>query len=99
MYWMQNNWRSPQKSKAKSVNFKVKRNEVIWNERQDEVLAEIASLLDLESADTHTPGWFEKRMKAIRNIQDRMTGKEKLELEAEVARLSKEGYPEDRKRR
>ena len=61
------------------------------------MFAEITKLLDLESADTNTPGWFEMHLKAIWNIHDHMTDKEQLELEAEVARLTEEGYLEDQK--
>ena len=94
---MQNNWWSSQKSKGQAPNLIVKQSEVIWNQRREEVFAEITKLLDLESADTNTPGWFEMHLKAIWNIHDHMTDKEQLELEAEVARLTEEGYLEDQK--
>ena len=61
------------------------------------MFAEIAKLLNLESVDTNTLGWFEMRLKAIWNIHDRMTDREQLELEAKVARLTEEGYPDDQK--
>ena len=61
------------------------------------MFAEIAKLLDLESVDTNTSGWFEMHLNAIRNIHNCMTDREQLELEAEVARLTEEGYPEDQK--
>ena len=63
------------------------------------MFAEIAKLLNLESADTNTLGWFEMHLKAIWTIHDHMTDREQLELEAEVARLTEEGYPDDQKQR
>ena len=59
------------------------------------MFAEIEKLLNLELADTHTPEWFEMHLKAIWNIHNHMTDREQLELEAEVARLTEEGYPDN----
>ena len=63
------------------------------------MFAEIAKLLDLESVDTNTLGWFEMHLNAIQNIHNCMTDREQLELEAEVARLTEEEYLEDQKQR
>ena len=63
------------------------------------MFAEIAKLLDLESVDTNTLGWFEMHLNAIQNIHNCMTDREQLELEAEVARLTEKGYLEDQKQR
>lgn len=96
---MQNNWRSTHNSKLKSANFTVKRSEVIWNKRRDEVFAEIAKLLHVRSADASTPGWFNMRMRALHNVHSHMTEEERLELDTEVARIAEEGYSEEQKRR
>ena len=67
--------------------------------RKADVFAEIATILGLQSADTSTPGWFSKRLPAIKNVIEKMTEEEKLKLDEEVKRISKEGYPEEQKRK
>lgn len=66
---------------------------------KEEVFAEIASLLGLDSADTSTPGWFPHRLTAIGNIIQNMSDGEKADLDKEVSRLQKEGYPEETRRK
>jgi hypothetical protein len=67
--------------------------------RQDEVMTEIASMLGIEEATTSTKGWFGKRLTAVKSIIDRMTEGEQRQLDAEVARINMEGYPDEVKRK
>jgi hypothetical protein len=76
----------------------VKRSDVIWNTRKEEVFEEIAKLLHIEKADSSTPGWFSQRMPAIKLILARTTT-DKLWVDSEVDRITREGYPERVKRR
>ncbi|KIM34658.1 hypothetical protein M413DRAFT_33125, partial [Hebeloma cylindrosporum] len=99
IYWMQNTWRSKTLGDAPPSSFKPKITELVWRTRKADVLAEIAVLLGLEAADTHSPGWFNKRMLAIRNIMDTMSTEEKAALEKERMRIAREGNPEEEKRR
>lgn len=77
----------------------MKKTEVLWKTRQEEVFAEIAMLLGTDSANASTPGWFNQRMPALGNILSRMTTAEKDELEKERQRLDLEGNREEDKRR
>lgn len=73
--------------------------DVLWWTRQADVLEEIADIMDLEAADTNTPGWFAHRMQAMKNILDRMSEEERRELKQEAERLGAEGLPEDVQRK
>jgi hypothetical protein len=86
-------------SSRKSNNFRVKRSEVIWSLYQDRVFEEIGNLLGVEDATTTTPGWFEMRTPAIKNVFNSMTAAEKAVLDAEQEKMTGEGYPEQKKRR
>lgn len=99
MGWLQNNWRCHRKSGKKVPGIKMKKTEVLWKTRQEEVFAEIAMLLGTDSANASTPGWFNQRMPALGNILSRMTTAEKDELEKERQRLDLEGNREEDKRR
>lgn len=80
-----------------AANFVVKRTDVLWLNRQDEVFAEIAKLLGVEKADTQTKGWFNKRMRAMGNIIERMSDEETDALDKEAARILREGYSVEQK--
>lgn len=97
--WIRNNWRLGKETSAESVAMKVKRTDVVWLQHREMVFEEIASLLGIQTADTTTPGWFGKRLPAIANIIDRMTRQQRQELDDEVSRMSREGYPEETRRR
>jgi hypothetical protein len=83
----------------KSNDFKVKRSEVIWSLYRDRVMQEIAKMLDVEDATTTTPGWFQMRMPAIKNVYDQMTPQERLGVRDERDKVMRQGYPEETKRR
>lgn len=95
---MQNTWRVPKADKDPGGILKVKRNEVLWRMKEEEVWAEIARLFGIQSADSNTPGWIGKRMKALQNVHERLTPEEKEELERECERIKREGHPEDLRR-
>jgi len=63
------------------------------------VFREIASLMQIDSADTNTPGWFQLRTKASKNILDAMTDDERREIEAEAEQMQSEGLPRDVQRK
>jgi hypothetical protein len=62
-------------------------------------MQEIAKMLDVEDATTTTPGWFQMRMPAIKNVYDQMTPQEKLGVRDEGDKVMRQGYPEETKRR
>ena len=63
--------------------------------RQEDVFKEIALMLGVEEADTTMAGWFSKRLPAISNIIEQMSVVEQRELDAEVERINRQGYPKD----
>ena len=69
--------------------------DILWWTRQEDVFEEIAKILHLPTADTSTPGWFQLRTKASKNILNNMSQEEREVIEAEAARLQKEGLPQD----
>lgn len=71
----------------------------LWWTRQKDVFKEIASILNLDFADTNTPGWFQERTKASKNILNAMTDNERNALENEAERMQNEGMPPDVQRR
>jgi predicted phosphoribosyltransferase len=73
--------------------------DILWWTRQEDVFEEIALILDLDTADTSTPGWFQLRTKASKNILDKMSVSERDEIECEAERMQKEGLPRDVQRR
>lgn len=73
--------------------------EVLWYTQKIAVYREIASIMELDSVDATTPGWFKHRTEASKNIIDAMTEQEKKELEDEAERLWKNGLPLDEQRR
>jgi hypothetical protein len=73
--------------------------DVLWWTRQGEVFKEIALMMDLVSVDTNTPGWFQHRTRAARNLLDKMTEGERVKLRSEADRMSREGLPEEIQRK
>jgi len=78
---------------------KYRLGDVLWWTRQKEIFAEIAAMKGLESADTNTPGWFTLRRTAEKNILDRMTEEEKIDLRGEAERMARKGLPKDIQRK
>ena len=89
-----NNWRSKQTS-TYTPGFTVKRSDILWWTRQEEVFDQIAEDMGLESANTSTPGWFPLRLPACKKIVDRMTESELADLDKEVENMRKKGVPPD----
>jgi hypothetical protein len=63
------------------------------------VFNEIASILNIDTASTSTPGWFTLRTKASKNLLESMTEEERKSLEKDADRMQREGLPEDVQRR
>lgn len=67
--------------------------DVLWWTCQEDVFAEIASIMGVESANSNTPGWFSLRRTAEKNILDGMTDIEKDKLQEEANQMAAEGLP------
>lgn len=95
---MHNNWRLPHRGgKVKGV-LTIRKPDVIWNTRKDEVWVEIAQILHVPEANTRTPKWFQTRPIAIQNILSRMNKDEMSKLDDQVRDIEENGYSEDQKR-
>lgn len=98
--WVRNTWRLPKSATSvPKIQIHVKLTDALWLTREEDVLAEIATLLNVSKATTKTDGWFGARMTAMGNIIQRMSPEEKAALEKERERLAQEGYQEDIKRK
>jgi hypothetical protein len=78
---------------------KYRLTDVLWWNRKDEVMKEIASIMDIESADTNTAGWFPHRNLAAKNLLDNMSSSEINKLRVEAAGMSQKGFPEELQRK
>ncbi|PPQ87771.1 hypothetical protein CVT25_015013 [Psilocybe cyanescens] len=84
--WMQNTWRGTKVAETVIAGAAMKRTEVLWQTRKDDVFAEIARLMGLDSVSTQTPNWFAFRMKALGIILQHMSALdlEKLDRQGEA---------------
>jgi hypothetical protein len=82
---------------AKGIRYRL--TDILWWTRPEDVFKEIASILNMVSADTSTPGWFQLRTTATKKILDRMNDEEKKTLEDEADRIEKDGLPRDIQRK
>jgi len=87
------------KNNAPKSGSRYRLTDVLWWTQQGKVFEEIAIIMNIDTANTSTPGWFALRTKASKNILDSMTEEERNELDIEVDRMQKEGLPEDVQRR
>ena len=56
-------------------------------------------MVGLDSVDTNTPGWFENRTVACKNILENMTDAEKDILRKKAEEMAEKGMPEDIQRK
>ena len=96
--WLRNVWRV-RKNPVPKAGTRYRLTDVLWWTRQEEVFKEIASILNLDSANTHTSGWFQLRTKASKNIINGMSEEDRNSLENEAERYQNEGLPPDIQRK
>lgn len=73
--------------------------DILWWTRQADVFTEIAAIMNLPSADTNTPGWFQYRTTATKNMLDKMTEAEKARIRGDADRMATQGLPADIQRK
>ena len=78
---------------------KYRLTDVVWWIMQDEVMEEVAKLMDIDSANTSTPGWFPFRTTAAKNLLKKMSDAEKNQLLKKVEDMAENGFPKDVQRR
>jgi hypothetical protein len=91
---LRNVWRV-KKKEVVNPGARYRLTDVVWWTRREDIFKEIASILKLDSANTNTPGWFQLRTKASKNILNAMTEDERDALEKEAERMQREGLPPD----
>jgi hypothetical protein len=66
---------------------------------KEDVLKEIALIMEVESVDTTTQGWFPHRTTAAKNLIDKMTEAERGLLREKGDKMGSEGLPESVQRK
>ncbi|PPR03554.1 hypothetical protein CVT24_007601 [Panaeolus cyanescens] len=88
--WISNTWRRKKQKASKLLRVNIQ--EYVWTTRQEAVWKVISKLLDVENANTSTPGWMKVRQKAITNVRERFTPEEAAQVRAETERAMTEGF-------
>lgn len=73
--------------------------DVLWWSDPNKVMNEIANIMGLDSVDTNTPGWFQHRTTATKNIIDNMSNAETNRLRQTAESMSEKGFPEELQRK
>ena len=97
VYWIRNTWRIEKATSAPVKQYRL--TDVLWWTEQKKVMEEVAVLMDLEYADTNTPGWFPLRTAAAKTIIDNMTVSEKTKLEKRAHEFAEKGFPPELQRK
>ncbi|KAF8902967.1 hypothetical protein CPB84DRAFT_1846095 [Gymnopilus junonius] len=93
--WCTNNWQATHGLTKPSNHFKPTHRSVLWKFRQDDVLKEIAKILNVEMATTETPGWFTAWTWATKQLIKQMTNAELQQLDKQVIEASQKATVED----
>jgi hypothetical protein len=96
---VRNNWRITRKAPQIIQGQRYRLTDILWWTRPSDILAEIASILDLPTVDTNTPGWINHRLPATKNILDRMSDDEKSILMEQAENYHVEGLPSEVQRK
>ena len=63
----------------------------VWQEKQEEVLEVIKRRLDATELNTASPGHFQQRVPAAKEVLDNMNERERAQIQALVAQRKMEG--------
>lgn len=96
--WVRNTWRKD-KQHAVSKTKQYRLGDVLWWDKPEDVLMEIGRIKEMDEVNTNTPGWFELRTAATKNILSKMTDAEKEKLRRSGEEMTEKGLPENVKRR
>ena len=96
--WLRNTWRT-ESSGPKTKLKKYTLPNLLWYLHRDDVLKEISTIMGSSEVDTFTPGWFQFRTVATKNILRLKTEAEKEELRKKGEEFAKIGLPEDIQRK
>ena len=99
MSWVRNNWRVKKKQPQLTHENKYRLTDILWWTRPQDVCAEIALIMNLPTVTTNTPGWFQQRLAATKNLLNKMTEEERRKLEDEAEKYRMDGLPLDVQRK
>ena len=93
---MRNTWRKQKTTSDSDKQYRL--TNVLWWTNQENVMKEVAVLMDLAYVDTNTPGWFKHCTAAAKSIIDNMPEVEKRELQMKAQELAEKGFPPELQR-
>ena len=64
----------------------------LWWTQQQQVMKQVAILMDLDYADTNTPGWFNYRTAAAKIMLENMTEAEMAESQLKACEFAEKGF-------
>ena len=96
---MRNRWRLQKSTPEHQPTFNMKISHIVWEQKEEEVFAEMAKLMGLPFADSKTRNWFSYLSKALRNVTSRLTAEEEAEMRQELEQRKRDGNPDHVKRK
>lgn len=91
MTWVRNNWRPIEVAAEQKTNIRVTAIDVVWQEKREEVLEVMKRRLDATELNTASPGYFQQRVPAAKEVLDNMNERERAQIQALVAQRKVEG--------
>lgn len=65
--------------------------DVVWQEKREAVLDVMKEVLGVSELDSGSPGYFQQRVPAAKEVLDRMTERERAQIDALVQKRKTEG--------
>jgi hypothetical protein len=96
--WVRNTWRKD-KQHVPSKTKQYRLGDVLWWLNSEDVLKEIGRIKEMDEVDTNTPGWFELRTAATKNILSKMSDTQKEDLRKSGEEMAEKGLPDHVKRK
>jgi len=97
--YVRNRWHLQKSTPEHQPTFNIKISHIVWEQKEEEVFAEIAKLMGLPFADSKTRNWFSYLSKALGNVISRLTAEEQAEMRQELEHRKKHGNPDHVKRK
>ena len=89
--WLANNWHPYSTEKASKGDIRANRNNIICKNMEEEVLAEVKRILNVEDINKSSQDYFQNRTKAASNIYEWMSEQERQKIKDLVEKYKIEG--------